>query len=533
MPRWTLDETWLKSLRTVPGIASMDYEYSGDRTTLAALKALPAAGWIFKKWLEFWLEFDRIRYLGSAVRVSERQFPEVHALQTRAAELLAMTAPPLFVIEAPYVNAFTLGTDDGKSFLLVTRALLDVATDRELMFILGHELGHVKSQHVLYGTMAIYLANAGLFAGARLPGFNLLALPVQMALNAWFRRSEVTCDRAGLIACQHLQSARKALLLTGCGSRELADRIDLTEFAKQGLEASSSYGKWGEMFNRHPYMPKRLRALELFAESHFYLRQVLRDKESRFLDSDDMDRAVGEVLGDDQPDVERVSESADDGRLRVALALAGAWADGEMTGPRRRALERLLEDAGGGEEGAKALAPYLSKRLPKARVLRELRHFTGERLRALPYAFSLFLIDPRRVSFLEARWLIELGEASGLSRGEAESLVYDASSRKALFKQRCGSDICVRCGQLFEARAAACPACAAPASALDEPEARRFRSVAEKLDGLRDAATKGVAAAGNALLGFAKSTAAAYAAKDESAAPPPKPKTRRRKHEKS
>ena len=536
MPRWTTDEKWLKSLKPVAGIASRDYEYAGDRDTLAALKSIPGASWIFKKWLEFWLEFDRIRYLGSAVKVSEKQFPEVHALHAKAAEILGITAPPLFIIEAPYINAYTLGTDDGRSFILVTRGLLDVATERELMFIIGHELGHVKSQHVLYGTMAIFLANAGLFAGAAFPGIQLLALPIKMALNAWFRRSEITCDRAGLVCCQDLVSARKALLLTGCGSRELADRIDLDEFAKQGDEASASYGKWGEMWTSHPYLPKRIKACELFADGHFYVRQVQRDKKSRFLDNQDLDRAVGEVLGDDRPEIEKVSESSDEDRLKVALALAGAWADGDMTGPRRRELERLLENSGGSADGARSLEPYLSKPIPKARVLREIRHYTGERLRGLPYAFSYFLIDPRRVSFLEARWLLELGEACGLAREEAEAAVYDAAKRKALFKARGGTDICARCGRLFKTGASACPACEAAASTTDEPEGRKFRTVADRLEGVGEAASKGMAAASSALWGLAQSAASAAAAYSKSEDPtditgdsPPKKSSRTRK----
>src|SRR5581483_9864671 len=169
------------------------------------------------------------------------------------------------------------------------------------------------------------------------------------------------------------------------------------------------------------------------AQGHFYLRQVMRDKESKFLDNEAMDRAVGAAMGDDNPDVETVSESSDEGRLKVAAGLAGAWADGEMTGPRKRELERLIEEAGGPDDGARGLKPYLSKRFPKARALRELRHYTGDRLRALPYAFSLFMIDPRRLTFLEARWLTELGEACGLSHEDAEGICYDAQRRKELF----------------------------------------------------------------------------------------------------
>lgn len=526
MPRWTTDEKWLKSLKPVAGIASTDYEYAGDRSALNALRALPGASWVFKKWLEFWLEFDRIRYLGSAVKVSEKQFPEVHALHAKAAEILGITAPPLFIIEAPYINAYTLGTDDGRSFVLLTRALVDVASDRELMFIIGHELGHVKSQHVLYGTMAIFLANAGLFAGAAFPGIQLLALPIRVALNAWFRRSEITCDRAGLICTQDLNAARKALLLTGCGSRELADRIDLDEFAKQGDEASASYGKWGELWTSHPYLPKRIHACELFAQGHFYLRQVMKDKSGRFLDNQDLDRAVGEVLGDDQPEIEKVSESSDEDRLKVALALAGAWADGDMTGPRRREIQRLLERSGGSADGARSLEGFLTKPIPKARVLREIRHFTGQRLRGLPYAFSMFFVDPRRVTFLEARWLVELGEACGLTREEAEAVVYDASKRKAIFKTRCGTDICARCGRLFKGTASACPACEASAAVIDEPEGRKFKTVAERLEGVGDVASKGLAAAGNALWGLAQSAAKAAASlsqKGEDEEPPPEP----------
>lgn len=525
-----VDKEWLSSRREVPGIRSSEYEYAADRAALKAFKSVPGADWVVQKWLEFWLEFDRIRYLGSAVKVSERQFPEVHALQAKASEVLGITAPPLFIIEAPYINAFTLGSDDGKSFILLTRALVDVASERELMFIMGHELGHVKSQHVLYGTMAIFLANAGLFAGAAFPGIQILALPIKMALNAWFRRSEITCDRAGLICCQDVAAARKALLLTGCGSRELADRIDLEEFAKQGEEASASYGKWGEMWNSHPYLPKRIRAAELFSQSHFYVRQVVKDKESRFVDNVDLDRAVGEVLGDDQPDVEKVEESSDEGRLQVTMALAGAWADGELTGPRRREIERLIHDAGGSSEGAKSLTPFLDKRLPRERALREIRHFTGERLRGLPYAFSLFLIDPRRLTFLEARWLIELGEACGLSRPEAESLVYDVSQRKTFFKSRCGTDICSHCGRLFKKSVASCPACDVSAAAVDEPESRKFRTVADRLEGVSSAAGKGLAAAGSALFNFAQSAAKAYSSGGEAtpdSGEPPKPKSPR------
>ena len=47
--------------------------------------------------VRFWHSVGKNRLLGNAVRVSERQFPELHALVERCAEALQIDPPALYV----------------------------------------------------------------------------------------------------------------------------------------------------------------------------------------------------------------------------------------------------------------------------------------------------------------------------------------------------------------------------------------------------------------------------------------------------
>ena len=291
---------WIDSIRVPKKLQSAQFEYSLDREALEAFKSIPGAGWVVAKFMDFVLEFGHSDLLGRSVRVTSKQFPRIHTLALKASEVLRMDLPPLFIIEHPMPNAFALGSGEEKAFLVVTRRLVEVMQERELMHVLGHELGHVKCQHVLYHTLAVYLANAGLFAGRTIPLLHLLSIPAQMALNAWARRSEISCDRAGLLSCQDLKSALRACLILACGSRELADQVDMKEYMSQGVDIGKSYGKWNEVFSTHPYMPRRMRSMEYFAQSQLYLHEVLRDAKKPYMSRDELDRTVAKVLSDEK-----------------------------------------------------------------------------------------------------------------------------------------------------------------------------------------------------------------------------------------
>src|SRR5689334_6950001 len=94
----------------------------------------------------------------SAVRVSRRliqlrlagakpasitHHPRLHALNVRCAEFFGVAPPAAYVIGADTRNACTLGTNDD-AVVLVHAPLFELLDDTELLFVVGHEVGHVQ-----------------------------------------------------------------------------------------------------------------------------------------------------------------------------------------------------------------------------------------------------------------------------------------------------------------------------------------------------------------------------------------------------
>jgi hypothetical protein len=95
-----------------------------------------------------------------------------------------------------------------------------------------------------------------------------------MALNAWARRAEVTCDRSGLICTRDLEASVGCLVKLAIGSRKLYSDINLDEYLAQMEEASRGVGRFDELMRTHPYLPKRVAALRLFAQTHYYRSMI-------------------------------------------------------------------------------------------------------------------------------------------------------------------------------------------------------------------------------------------------------------------
>src|SRR6185436_9455283 len=89
------------------------YAYAADLRIRSALDKVRPVSLSVEATLRFWQSVGKNRFLGSAVRVGERQFPKIHALVQRCAEVLQIPAPTVYV--APNIltlTARTLGTAD-------------------------------------------------------------------------------------------------------------------------------------------------------------------------------------------------------------------------------------------------------------------------------------------------------------------------------------------------------------------------------------------------------------------------------------
>jgi Zn-dependent protease with chaperone function len=193
------------------GISSRSYEHPADRSALVALRKLSGFDVLLRKL--FGLFNERaflLTHLAGSVKVSERQFPHIHALVRDGAYILDLPdVPEVFVTQSPVVNAMALGRD--KPFIVITTGLVNLHDQEELRFVIGHELGHVLSGHAVYRTMLLWLIQlAARVAWLPIGAIGLRA--IIWGLEEWFRKSELSCDRAGLLACQDVDAAKRALM---------------------------------------------------------------------------------------------------------------------------------------------------------------------------------------------------------------------------------------------------------------------------------------------------------------------------------
>jgi Zn-dependent protease with chaperone function len=205
--------------------------------------------------VRMWQTVKRSELLGSAVKVTDQQFPRLHHIATRCAHTLHIPTPAIYVSPAiGELNAHTLGTDED-SYIVVNGALVDHLTDEELTFVIGHECGHIHNSHVVFSTALHYLTSAAAFY------VRWIVQPAILALRAWSRRAEVTCDRAGLLCVKDLDVANAAMVKLALGSQKLYKDLKIDEYVKQLDEGRRGIGRLTELLRSHPYVPKRIEAL--------------------------------------------------------------------------------------------------------------------------------------------------------------------------------------------------------------------------------------------------------------------------------
>ncbi len=130
--------------------------------------------------------------------------------------------------------------------------------------MIGHETGHIQNKHVVYGTVLILLTTAAQAV------IGVFVEPALMPLRAWFRRAEITCDRAGLLCSKDLDAGVSSFMKLAIGSARLYAEMDVETYVEQLEEGRASIGRYLEAFATHPYLPKRIAALRAFAESELY-----------------------------------------------------------------------------------------------------------------------------------------------------------------------------------------------------------------------------------------------------------------------
>lgn len=193
----------------------------------------------------------RARAFGNMVLLGPSQFPALHAMVVEGARDIGLeTTPTTFLYNSQgRFNAFARRVLGGR-YVFLTSALVEAASDEQVRFVIGHELGHHAAGHLN-------------------PWLNFVKLPAKLVPflgSAYSRSREYTCDNVGAYLAKDFHASRSALQLLGCGCGRLNASTNCEAFMVQEQQVPPVFGFLTEISSSHPRLTRRVAAIRAGVE---------------------------------------------------------------------------------------------------------------------------------------------------------------------------------------------------------------------------------------------------------------------------
>lgn len=181
-----------------------------------------------------------------SVEVSRTQMPELYNTFLDVCRRLHLKeAPALYVVQSNgALNAFTT-KHCGRNFVVICSDLLEAYGNdsAEVKFLLGHEIGHIKRNHILKHILFI-------------PGMS-----VPLLSPAYSRACETSCDRFGAYASNDVHASMTALMVLS-GGTAAKQTMNADAFAAQYYANRGFFVSWHELISGYPTLSRRMAAIK-------------------------------------------------------------------------------------------------------------------------------------------------------------------------------------------------------------------------------------------------------------------------------
>lgn len=205
--------------------------------------------------------------LSLAERVDPHTLPELDRLRQQGVRRLQPGALDVFVAPGGELNAYTFGLSSPKAVVLYS-GLFEVMDEDELLFVLGHEMGHVALGHTWLNSLVGGLAG--------IPASWSVGAILALVFLWWNRMCEYSADRAGLLACGNPGKAISALVKLGAGPAARTTRELEQAYRQIDAEDDTPAGALGEVLATHPMLIRRIEKLRQYAQTEGYRRTQAR-----------------------------------------------------------------------------------------------------------------------------------------------------------------------------------------------------------------------------------------------------------------
>lgn len=179
--------------------------------------------------------------LNSSAELTEESYPSAKGILEHCVDTLKMsTSPSVYVTDRLFgINALSVETK-GRQIILISRKAVMLLDEKELAFLLGHELSHHQQGNLICHTVNGLMNN--MVKDSEILG-PILMDTIEVPLKRWCRQSEFNADRAGYLCCKDIDAIKRLFITLG-----MKDCLDI-------------YHQYKETGEDHPMLKTRFERL--------------------------------------------------------------------------------------------------------------------------------------------------------------------------------------------------------------------------------------------------------------------------------
>lgn len=214
-----------------------DIKHPEDSEILDGLNKIP----LFKGFLNNTIvpireAYNEVESYGDGWNVTQQSSPQIYKKLQEACDILDIKKVPKLTSEWFYApSSFSAGNE--KFRIVISSGAIDLFEDEELIFFIGHELGHYICGHKPYQMLleALYMPfidNSSVKVWSTI---------VKVPLLDWYRKSDFTADRVGLLCCHDIDVALRVMIKRAGLPKKYYNQINTKAFLQQAIDFETQH----------------------------------------------------------------------------------------------------------------------------------------------------------------------------------------------------------------------------------------------------------------------------------------------------
>ena len=180
--------------------------------------------------------YNEVENQGEGINITNESLPQMYQQLVDACQILGVKEIPTYSTDWEYAPYHFSNGEKHRRIVMMSGSA-DLFTDDEMMFVLGHELGHMacghKPYHMLLETFYMPFVNDAAFKAWA----SIIILP----LMEWYRISDYTADRMGLLCCQDINAALTTMIKKAGLPKKCYNNIDVQGFIQQARDFEENF----------------------------------------------------------------------------------------------------------------------------------------------------------------------------------------------------------------------------------------------------------------------------------------------------